>query len=117
MIREFGQSSDSDSNAEIDEDKVERYNKAKVVFAKEGSLLKWWKKWTINYPSCSLLARSLLGIPASSATSERIFSATGRILEERRWNLKEHVVNDMFFLRNLKNMRCNILLKYSRKIE
>jgi hypothetical protein len=104
VILEFAQCSDSDSNEEIDEDEVERYIKAKLVFAKEESLVKWWKKWTVNYPCLSLLALSLLGIPASSATSERIFSATGRILEERRQNLNEDVVNDMLFLRNFKNM-------------
>ena len=104
MILEFAQCSDSSSNEEIDEDELERYNKAKLVFAKEEPLIKWWKKWTINYLSSSLFARPLLGIPASSATSERIFSATGRILEERRQNLNEDVANDMFFLRNLKKM-------------
>ena len=79
---EFAQCSDSDSNEDIDEDEIERYVKAKLVFSKEESVFQWWKKWSINYPCLSLLARSLLGIPASSATSERIFSAAGRILEE-----------------------------------
>lgn len=44
VILEFAQCSDSDSNEEIDEDEVERYNEAKLVFATEESLIKWWKK-------------------------------------------------------------------------
>jgi hypothetical protein len=49
-----------------------------------------------------MLARSLHAVPASSATSERIFSASGRILEERRQNLNEEVVNDILLLRNFR---------------
>jgi len=52
----------------------------------------------------SVLARSWLGIPASSCTSERIFSAPGRILEERRQNLRDDIVDDILFIRNFKKI-------------
>lgn len=100
VIREFAQDDGCDSNGEEGGDEVERYARSKLVFAKDESVLAWWQKWSLNYPQLSLLARSLLSIPASSATSERIFSASGRILEERRQNLNENIVNDLLFLRN-----------------
>ena len=70
----------------------------------EESVLQWWKKWSISYPKLSVLARSLLGILASSFTSERKFSATGRILEERRQNLNDDIVDDILFIRNFKKI-------------
>ena len=64
----------------------------------------WWDKWSLNYPQLSLLAKWLLGIPGSSANSERIFSSTGRALEARRQNLSGDVANDILFLRNFRNI-------------
>ncbi|CAF0804921.1 unnamed protein product [Adineta steineri] len=102
VLHDFAQNNESESDAEEDIDEVERYIKAKVVYMHNESLLAWWKKWSINYPQLSLLARSLLGVPASSATSERVFSTSGRILEERRQNLNEDAVNDILLLRNFR---------------
>ena len=48
----------------------------------------------------SQLACSLLAIPASSATSERLFSLTGRILEARRQQLSPESLDALLFLRN-----------------
>ncbi|CAF2046969.1 unnamed protein product [Rotaria magnacalcarata] len=95
VMREFALASHDDSS----EDEIERYANAKLVISNEESVLQWWKKWCINYPTLSVLARSLLGIPASSCISERIFSATGRILEERRQNLGGDIVDDILFIR------------------
>ncbi|CAF1243149.1 unnamed protein product [Rotaria sp. Silwood1] len=92
----------SDEDDEYDE--VYNYTKAKLTFPKEESVLQWWNKWSLNYPQLSVLAKWLLGIPASSATSEPIFSASGRVLEERRQNLGSDIVNDILFLRNFRNM-------------
>jgi hypothetical protein len=67
-------------------------------------VISWWKKWAITYPKLSVLARSLFGIPVSSCTSERIFSPTGRILEEWRQNLSDDTVDDLLFIRNFKKI-------------
>jgi hypothetical protein len=78
------------------------------------------------YPQLSRLAPAMLSISASSITSERIFSETGRILEARREKLNPDSLASLVFLRNfrwfllfvvvcewkiLKNVRC--LWKYS----
>ncbi len=85
-------------------DEIGRYLKAKLIINAEESVVAWWKNWTITYPKLSILAKSLFGIPASLCTSERIFSSTGRILEERRQNLSDDVVADILFIRNFKKI-------------
>ena len=104
ILMEFANEDQNDSDEEDDNDEVDEYVKVKLSFSKEQSVLEWWSKCSLNYPQLSLLARCLLGIPASSATSERVFSASGRILEERRQNLSGDIVNDILFLRNFRNM-------------
>ena len=42
------------------------------------------------------MARQVLGVPASSAASERVFSTAGRMLEKRRTNLSPAVVNSFY---------------------
>jgi len=46
-------------------------------------ILNFWKEHQITYPKLSKLARWVLSIPASSASSERVFSCAGRVFEER----------------------------------
>ncbi|CAM4847299.1 unnamed protein product, partial [Rotaria magnacalcarata] len=46
----------------------------------------------------SRLVAALLSIPVSSATSERIFSETGRILEARRQQLSAESLDSLVFL-------------------
>ena len=43
-------------------------------------LQEWWKDRASTYPTVWLLAQYYLAIPATSASSERSFSAAGRIL-------------------------------------
>jgi hypothetical protein len=40
----------------------------------------WWKHHHTSYPTVWLVAQYYLGIPATSSSSERSFSAAGRIL-------------------------------------
>jgi len=58
--------------------------KSKFVYPKNIDVLKWWQDHSIIYKQLSRLALAILSIPASSATSERIFSETGRTLETRQ---------------------------------
>ena len=102
VMLEFAQEDQSELDNEDDE--IDRYVKAKLVFKSDESVLSWWKKWSINYPKLSILAISLFGVPASSCSSERIFSATGRILEERRQNLNDETVDDILYIRNFKKI-------------
>ncbi|KAK0147408.1 Zinc finger BED domain-containing protein 1 [Merluccius polli] len=42
--------------------------------------LAWWRVHNVNFPWLSKLARKYLCIPATSAPSERLFSASGNIV-------------------------------------
>jgi len=76
----------------------------KISFSKDETILQWWNKHSLTFPQLSSLAKSLFGIPASSATAERIFSASGRILEKRRQSLNPDNVDDILMIRNFRDM-------------
>jgi hypothetical protein len=66
------------------DDEVMECMKMKVNYQTGANVLLWWKKHSSIFPQLSRLALPLLSIPASSTTSERVFSETGRVLEARR---------------------------------
>jgi len=39
------------------------------------SIINWWHEYQVKFPKLAVLARTLLSVPASSAASERAFSA------------------------------------------
>ena len=49
--------------------------------------LNWWSLNATNYPIISVLAKKYLAIPASSASSERVFSMAKNITDKKRWRL------------------------------
>ena len=63
--------------------------------------LEFWAAHEDRYPRLSLLARKYLGIPASSAPVERLFSIAGKVFRQDRCRLS----NDMFS--RLMFIRCN----------
>ncbi|KAL1282850.1 hypothetical protein QQF64_001653 [Cirrhinus molitorella] len=73
--------------ADWEGDEVTRYIKT-AVMENEMDVLGWWKINKSSYPKLAKLARSVLCIPASSSSSERVFSAARRTISERRTALK-----------------------------
>ena len=61
--------------------------------------LLWWKVNEKNFPVLSKLAKYILAIPASSATSERIFSAGGLTVSHLRCTLDDEKVEDILKIR------------------
>ena len=60
--------------------------------------LKWWNENSIKYPRLSVLARQYLSIPGTSVPSERIFSATGLLVNKLRNRISSSVVDHVIFL-------------------
>jgi hypothetical protein len=55
---------------------------------KDVDILQWWKKiGQVRFPRIAVMARQFLAIPASSATSERVFSFAGLTLSDLRKSL------------------------------
>lgn len=61
-------------------------------------LLPWWRENEKNFPHVARVARRLLSVPASSASSERSFSAAGLTLSQRRAALDPDTVDDILFV-------------------
>jgi hypothetical protein len=102
IMEEFAGALDDDSDDDSDE--IDRYINTKISFSKDDTLLGWWSKHSLLFPQLALLAKSLFGVPASSATSERIFSSSGRILEKRRQSLSPDIVDNILMIRNFRDM-------------
>ena len=59
---------------------------------KDKNPLQWWKENETKFPALAVVAKSYLAAPATSTPSERLFSAAGSIVSEKRASLtKEHV--------------------------
>ena len=61
--------------------------------------LEWWREKQSLYPTLAEMARVYLAIPASSAASERVFSAGKLILDHKRRRLTPDRVSRLIFLK------------------
>ncbi|KAL4147980.1 hypothetical protein QTP88_002288 [Uroleucon formosanum] len=64
----------------------------------DDQILDFWSKQALRFPYLSKLARQILAIPASSASSERSFSVDGRVIEQRRSCIDGSTVDAILFL-------------------
>ena len=55
-------------------------------------VMNWWKVHAEIYPDLSRMARDYLGIPATSASSERLFSSGSNLITNKRNNLNEDTI-------------------------
>ena len=63
-----------------------------------GDPLEWWRGAAASLPHLARLARKLLCIPATSASSERIFSSAGLTITARRARLTQENASALLFL-------------------
>ena len=61
--------------------------------------LVWWKANASKFPHVWLLASVVLAVPATSAPSERVFSAAANIVDKKRVRLKPENVDLLVFLK------------------
>jgi hypothetical protein len=83
----------SDNGSQVDE--VERYLQLEVI--DEVDPLEWWKENIVHFPHLAFLARKYLAIPASSVSSERMFSYSGNIITDRHNRLADDAISDIVF--------------------
>ena len=83
----------------IEPDEVQRYIQSHFSLEEcNEDLLGFWRAHNHDFPLLSILARAVLCIPATSASSERAFSSAGRVLEARRNRLNPDTVDAILFL-------------------
>lgn len=75
---------------------------------KKFDLLLWWKTHEVSFPYLAKVARRILAIPATSASSERIFSEGKNVVTDIRNSLSEELVSDIIFLKNCYEEICSI---------
>ena len=69
------------------------------------NLLEYWSMNREKMPGLAKLARKILAIPASSATSERVFSTAGRTCTERRTSLSVANIEMLVYMKeNLREL-------------
>ncbi|KAL4152821.1 hypothetical protein QTP88_000654 [Uroleucon formosanum] len=64
----------------------------------------WWKEHETIYPTIAKVAKNILCIPASSASSERVFSTAGNIVTSKRNRLNAKNVSTLVFLKQNNNI-------------
>jgi hypothetical protein len=85
--------------SESQEDEIEKYMHIDARHIKLKDLLDWWKNQEKEFKHLSI-ARHVLCVPATSASSERTFSAAGLVVHERRTSLSSESVDSILFLHN-----------------
>lgn len=90
-----GESLDVENAAEHE---IERYLGCQIEAVDHNlTVLEWWKKNSLFFPRISMLAKKFLVIPASSVSSERVFSLGGQINSKKRCRLSHSNVDLFFF--------------------
>jgi hypothetical protein len=68
--------------------------------------LDWWRIRLKNFPKLAKIVQKYLAIPATSVSSERLFSDAGNLISAKRTNLDTNLAGQMLFLkRNIDKMR------------
>lgn len=66
-------------------------------------LFGWWRQQERRFPKLRRVAQMILGIPATSAPSERVFSTAGCVISARRSNISPENVDNILFLHSYLN--------------
>ena len=68
-------------------------------------ILVWWAKKESEFPLLRKMARQYLGIPATSASAERLFSIAGRCFGDLRQKMCEEMLEELMWARINKGSR------------
>lgn len=62
-------------------------------------VLQWWKTNENVFPLLAQMARQILAVPASSSSSERMFSTAGQVLSDLRQNMTPGLTSKLVFIK------------------
>ena len=98
-LLEFGEPSEKTKKTNNIEAQIEVYlNKLPKMIDPDGDILGYWKSHEVSVPDLARFARSILCIPASSASSERLFSQAGRIITTQRTAISSSRAEQLVFI-------------------
>lgn len=84
--------------ADDDDDDEENKDEVATKVRRRNEELHWWWRHQFAFPCLERLAVTYLGIPPSSASSERVFSIAGGIVTKRRNRLGDDTIDALVFL-------------------
>jgi len=64
----------------------------------DGDILAFYRAHEANIPDLARFARSILCIPASSASSERLFSVAGKVISDQRTNISASRAQELIYI-------------------
>jgi hypothetical protein len=70
---------------------------ASAVSGELSDPLEWWKKNRSSFPLIAKVAQKYLSVPATEASSERVFSVASNIITKRRNRLTPEHSEDLIF--------------------
>jgi hypothetical protein len=94
-IKHVKKSSASASGTPYNE--IQRYTDLDLL-PRQGDPLAWWKQNGQIFPQLQEQVKRFLSCPATSVSSERLFSKAGELVSHRRSNLSESSINRVLFL-------------------
>ena len=118
VIGEFCEEFVTDSNHEIQlrqqsRDELKDYLNSCPYFSENAGenfeVLDWWKKNNDRFPLMGRMARDFLGIPASSAPAERLFSAADNFMDTKRNRLSAESFRFCLCLQSWFKLKSDIL--------
>ena len=95
----FSESQAGDGNKKSGEEEVNVYLELPRCF-KDDDILHWWNTHKEVLPRMSEISRQTLHVPASSSSSERLFSAAGEFDTVKRAKLSVETFEDMTLMKN-----------------
>ena len=72
-----------------------RYLSISAVLARSNPLV-WWQQNGNRFSHIAKMARQYLGVPATSASLERVFSGVGLTFADLRKNMKDSTLESIF---------------------
>jgi len=87
------------SSAEIADREIKICKTRAVPFPKDKNPLHKWRRGTVHlFPWLGVLARRVLGIPATSPVPKRLFSAVGNVMTKKRSRLTCDNMEELVYL-------------------
>ena len=86
------------SAAEVARTELQKYELEEPLGLENKQPLLWWKEREALYKYLSVLAKKFLCITATSVPSERLFSAAGNLVAEKRSRLTSENIDKLIFL-------------------
>ena len=78
---------------------MQQYENLQVNDTADSNAVQFWITNRYKFPKLFLCAREILGVPASSATSERAFSISGQISCKKRASLATKNIEELAIIR------------------